>query len=272
MKKGSKHTSGTIAKLRVSLKAARKYRIVNCEICGAEVTTASNNLKYCKACAMKLTLEDNRQRAERNKEKYDQSRRLKAAKNRKPVSCKECGMEFEKKSRNQQFCPTCAIKRGNEARERWVDRNPEKVRIHQDECNRKAMAKRTANLKQATCSICGKVFRKMGNEVLCSPACRKSARVWNQRRRDLSKRISGIHTRADFLELCAARGWKCEYCGKPLTIKTATEDHRIPIRDGGSNDIENIVPSCLSCNCSKGSLPVDVFIERREQRQCISVA
>lgn len=45
--------------------------------------------------------------------------------------------------------------------------------------------------------------------------------------------------------------YRCAYCGKegiPLTI-----DHWIPVTKGGTNDPWNLVPSCKSCNSSKGN-------------------
>lgn len=40
---------------------------------------------------------------------------------------------------------------------------------------------------------------------------------------------------------------------KELQIYELTEDHRIPLSRGGTDWIANIVPCCLSCNCSKGN-------------------
>ena len=46
----------------------------------------------------------------------------------------------------------------------------------------------------------------------------------------------------------------CPYCdtkGHKLTL-----DHVIPITLGGTNDIWNLVPCCISCNCSKNNKPL----------------
>jgi len=41
----------------------------------------------------------------------------------------------------------------------------------------------------------------------------------------------------------------CIYCGSQKRI---TLDHVVPLSRGGRNSIGNLVPACLSCNCSKG--------------------
>lgn len=53
---------------------------------------------------------------------------------------------------------------------------------------------------------------------------------------------------------------KCFYCGLPLTKKTATVDHFIPLSKNGSIEIENLRPACKRCNELKGDT---VFSECR---------
>jgi 5-methylcytosine-specific restriction endonuclease McrA len=48
--------------------------------------------------------------------------------------------------------------------------------------------------------------------------------------------------------LFAAYGGLCAYCKKN---KAASLDHVIPLSRGGEHCIENVVPACLDCNCSK---------------------
>lgn len=54
---------------------------------------------------------------------------------------------------------------------------------------------------------------------------------------------------------------KCVYCQKPSD--SLTLDHFIPKSKQGRNDIENLVPCCLSCNGDKGcELPNDWYFRQ----------
>jgi 5-methylcytosine-specific restriction endonuclease McrA len=46
-----------------------------------------------------------------------------------------------------------------------------------------------------------------------------------------------------------AAGWRCHWCGQPAT----TADHVHPLAYGGTHDQANLVPSCVSCNASRGT-------------------
>lgn len=45
--------------------------------------------------------------------------------------------------------------------------------------------------------------------------------------------------------------WQCVSCGKWFNKSNITVDHRIPKRNGGTDDIWNLQPMCKSCNSSK---------------------
>lgn len=52
---------------------------------------------------------------------------------------------------------------------------------------------------------------------------------------------------------------RCSYCGKELSDKTATLDHKLPLSRGGSNGRANLVLSCQKCNSHKGSMTMSEF-------------
>ncbi|MDU0441539.1 HNH endonuclease [Staphylococcus haemolyticus] len=52
---------------------------------------------------------------------------------------------------------------------------------------------------------------------------------------------------------------KCAYC---LNETVLTRDHFIPIINGGNHTVDNIVPACKSCNCSKQDKDFDVWYEQ----------
>jgi 5-methylcytosine-specific restriction endonuclease McrA len=48
-------------------------------------------------------------------------------------------------------------------------------------------------------------------------------------------------------------GYKCQYCQTPVTAKTATLDHVLPVSLGGKSNFENCVCACSKCNSLKGN-------------------
>jgi 5-methylcytosine-specific restriction endonuclease McrA len=75
----------------------------------------------------------------------------------------------------------------------------------------------------------------------------------------------------------------CVYCGMKLitwlgsnatpthtlvqggvTVAYATLDHVIPLVCGGEDTITNTVLACAPCNREKGSMPVEIFVARKQ--------
>ena len=73
-------------------------------------------------------------------------------------------------------------------------------------------------------------------------------------------RNGGSHTRKEWLEKLA-RYDRCPRCKRlwsevpprpnPRYKNVWTKDHIVPLREGGTSDIENIQPLCYACNSSK---------------------
>jgi len=64
-------------------------------------------------------------------------------------------------------------------------------------------------------------------------------------------------------------GKVCFYCDVPLARpgtragRKTHFDHLIPDALGGSDELENLRPSCRRCNCDKSTTPLEVFVERK---------
>jgi hypothetical protein len=77
---------------------------------------------------------------------------------------------------------------------------------------------------------------------------------YENKRRSLKKSAKGSFTNQEWIDLCNKYDNKCLCCGEK---KKLTRDHVVPLSLGGDNDINNIQPLCLSCNCSKHDRIID---------------
>lgn len=62
-------------------------------------------------------------------------------------------------------------------------------------------------------------------------------------------------------EVLRSQNHRCFYCGKVLSNRLATVDHKIPMSRGGTNTRENIVAACSKCNNDKESMTVEEYAE-----------
>lgn len=78
----------------------------------------------------------------------------------------------------------------------------------------------------------------------------------DRRRRVRRAFALGWHTAADWEQVKALYGNRCWLCSSAGKL---TEDHIVPLSNGGTNDIDNIAPLCGSCNSSKGNKTIAPF-------------
>ena len=70
----------------------------------------------------------------------------------------------------------------------------------------------------------------------------------------------GSHTLTQWLDKLTLFANCCAYCGE---AKPLERDHKIPLSRGGSDNIENIIPACRSCNASKNAKTAEEYIAYR---------
>lgn len=229
-------------------KKERQRSAVVCQRCGQPAQRQRIDAKYCLTCSERAARESKNGYAERNWRALlissrDHKRRVRAA--RPPFRCKHCGTECKRTSNVQRYCDPCehTLRLARQRSYHVTD-----IRLG----------------AQVACALCDASFTRVGSAQRVCPSCAPALRVHHSLRHRARKLgATGTHTKEQFRALCEASGWACSYCSRPLTRKTATEDHIVPLIKGGGNDIANIAPSCRSCNSSKGSKTLEEFGQRR---------
>jgi len=84
-------------------------------------------------------------------------------------------------------------------------------------------------------------------------------RAAKQRRRARKKSAEATLTDKEWLYILKTFDYRCAYCGKRIT--NPTQDHIIPVANGGNYTIHNIVPACLKCNQKKSAGPPPVPVQ-----------
>lgn len=134
-----------------------------------------------------------------------------------------------------------------EAQRKWNQANPEIV---------KAAKARYRDRHRETLRVKGREYNAANKHIL------KAAKA---RRRIRESRAGGTFTANEWRSLCIAYGYRCLCCGKMEPDIQLTPDHVIPLARGGSNDIANIQPLCLTCNLQKGIKTTDYRTLQVEQ-------
>lgn len=165
---------------------------------------------------------------------------------------------------------TAAEKRAmsNERVRRWIERHPDRYAELCREANRKRMEQYHADI----------AFREVMKAEARARARKYDRSEVNKRRRELyaadvtvveacnaRRRARGFgvtvdFSAADFRRIREESGGRCAYC---LAATSLTFDHVEPLALGGPHRPDNIVMACRSCNSSKKSSPLLIFLMRR---------
>lgn len=74
------------------------------------------------------------------------------------------------------------------------------------------------------------------------------------------RRIRGGARSSDILAKWEDMGRCCGYCGKAITFDEMEIDHMLPLSRGGTNDLDNLMPSCRTCNNDKADMTVEEWM------------
>lgn len=148
--------------------------------------------------------------------------------------CKQCQLEYER-GRRQAAPRKPKSEAAKAANKRWLERNTDTRRKYEREYYRKNTEKINARRRKGSPGY-GAVMAAV------------------QRRRGRLANAEGTHTEQEWDELRESYGNICLRCGDTERI---VRDHVVALSRGGTNDITNLQPLCVSCNSSKGTATVD---------------
>lgn len=88
--------------------------------------------------------------------------------------------------------------------------------------------------------------------------------TWDSKKSRWIKKVSTANRRATRrplsprtrFDVLTRDGHRCAYCGKTATAAELHVDHRISKKDGGSDEMDNLVTACRDCNLGKSSRSV----------------
>jgi hypothetical protein len=64
----------------------------------------------------------------------------------------------------------------------------------------------------------------------------------------------------------ARDGFTCRYCGRQADTVPLVVDHMVPVAAGGTNDIENLITACETCNQGKAAKTLDQHVPTEADR------
>jgi len=216
-------------------------RTINCKHCGKEIKTFHPTKCFCdKEC----------------KWKYENKFYIKPIDNRITKKCIYCQKEFFPLSIKHPHQRLCSKK----CRDKYnIPINKEKLKIWriQNKKHNKEIDKKSYN-KYRKKRIQEKLnYRKTPKGRL---VYLNSARIYNIKRHKILKNFDTQLSIDDIAFIKKRDKNKCVYCGKEERL---TLDHVLSLKDGGKDDINNVVVACLNCNCSKRHTKVLEWCEEK---------
>lgn len=198
--------------------------------------------RVCEAIAALKWYNDNKARSLEQKKKYrnDNLEKLRESYNNYNNKNKEKRAEWYKQNRKEIDA------RRFEYKKQW-EKNSKRRKLQKKQWNNEH--------KEKTSEYSKKYRDKNKNKLLELRKqwgkCNRDKLNINEHRRNAKRRTLPSTLNDEQWEDCKQFfDYKCSYCGMELPLE---QDHFIPISREGEYTHNNIIPSCKSCNCSKGN-------------------
>lgn len=81
------------------------------------------------------------------------------------------------------------------------------------------------------------------------------------------------HTKSEWRLKLQEYRFRCAYCGiKGIDTpeRYLTRDHVVPVTNGGTDVIANVVPACVACNKAKGAQPAAWMPKAKPRQQLLA--
>lgn len=177
------------------------------------------------------------------------------ARNGKP--CKKCGTSVWYADGRCKHCKNMTRDRKKENASKRARRDPEKENAIRRARQKENLGKHAARARAYYATHQEKERARSRKWLAINPE-KANAKV--NRRRTRKTAAGGSYTAAEWISLLNHYDNKCLCCGR--NDITLTVDHIVPVTRGGSSNIDNLQPLCLSCNSRKGDKTIDYRPEK----------
>jgi 5-methylcytosine-specific restriction endonuclease McrA len=183
------------------------------------------------------------------------------------IFCYLCGKKFlyEYKDRLRGvMCPDCVLeimrekaadRRARLGKEEYNQQQREYARQH-PEFNQQVYQRRK-EMMEADPEYADELKKRMARFRKSAKGRQTIKNGRHRRRSKFKEQGKWMLSASDWEKTLKAFGEKCVYCGR--SDVDLTQDHFIPLSQGGTTTLGNIVPACLSCNSKKKSKMPKVF-------------
>lgn len=156
-----------------------------------------------------------------------------------PLTLEYFGRRSDSKDGFKHRCKQCDSNYKQEHKENIKKLGRKYWNAHKDRLNKNKKIYRKNNIE--------KIKEQDKKYRLKHPESRK---IQSQLRRARENHVAATLTSNEWNEIKEYFNNKCAYCGTETNL---TQDHFVPVSKGGAYTKENIVPACISCNCSKNN-------------------